>query len=74
MVKYPVVFEPADDGGYGAFPPDLPGVGVVGRNRDEARELVRTAMILHLEGLRADGLPIPEPFSDKTVTELIEVA
>ena len=60
-MSYFVVFEQAPDGGWGAFPPDLPGVGVVATEHAEARELVRSAIRLHLDGLRADGLPIPEP-------------
>jgi predicted RNase H-like HicB family nuclease len=34
---------------------------VVADTRDEARESVRKAIEMHLEGLRADGAPIPEP-------------
>lgn len=60
-MRYYVVYERADDGGWGAYPPDLPGVGVMGATRDEARSLVRTAIEMHLDGLREDGLPIPEP-------------
>ena len=60
-MRYYVVYEEASDGGWGAYPPDLPGVGVVGRTREEARQLVRRAIELHLEGLKKDGLPIPEP-------------
>lgn len=68
-MKYYVVYERADDGGWGAYPPDLPGVGVVADTRDEARESVRKAIEMHLEGLRADGEPIPEPSG-----EFVEVA
>jgi len=68
-MKYYVIYEPADDGGWGAYPPELPGVGVVGETREEARTLVRAAIELHLEGLRAGGSPIPVPAG-----EFIEVA
>ncbi len=38
-IQYYVVYERAEDGGWGAYVPDLPGVGVVGYStRDEARE------------------------------------
>ena len=60
-MRYYVVYEQANDGGWGAYPPDLPGVGVVGATRDEARELVRGAIRMHLDGLREDNLPIPQP-------------
>ena len=68
-MRYYVIYEPADDGACGAYPPELPGVGVVGETREEARTLVRRAIEIHLEGLRADGSPIPEPAG-----EFIEVA
>ena len=60
-MSYFVVFEQAADGGWGAYPPDLPGVGVVAAGHAEARDLVRAAIALHLDGLRADGLAVPEP-------------
>jgi len=68
-MRYYVIYEPAGDGGWGAYPPELPGVGVVGETREEARTLVRQAIEMHLESLRADGSPIPEPAG-----EFIEVA
>ena len=60
-MSYFVVYEQAPDGGWGAYPPDLPGVGVVAKSQDEARTYVRNAIALHLDGLREDGLPVPEP-------------
>ena len=46
---------------WGAYCPNLPGVGVVGDSREEVERLVREAISLHLEGLRQAGDPIPEP-------------
>jgi predicted RNase H-like HicB family nuclease len=71
-MKYYVVYERAADGGWGAYPPDLPGVGVVGETQAEARALVQRAIEMHLEGLREDGLEIPAPSAESG--ELIEVA
>ncbi len=59
-MKYAIVIEKGETG-YGAYAPDLPGVGVVGDSADEVRQLIREAIGLHLEGLRADGQPIPQP-------------
>jgi predicted RNase H-like HicB family nuclease len=39
----------------GAYPPDIPGVGVVANTRAEARDSVRKAIEMHLAGLREDG-------------------
>ncbi len=58
-MRYYVIYERADDGGWGAYPPDIPGVGVVANTRAEARDSVRKAIEMHLAGLREDGLPIP---------------
>jgi predicted RNase H-like HicB family nuclease len=61
VTKYAVVIEQADDGGYGAWSPDLPGVVAVAGTEAEVLEEMRQAIDFHLEGLRADGQPIPRP-------------
>jgi predicted RNase H-like HicB family nuclease len=47
-------------GGWGAYAPDLPGLGVVGRRLEETKQLIREAIEFHLEGMRHDD-PIPDP-------------
>jgi predicted RNase H-like HicB family nuclease len=59
-MRYAIIIEKSESG-YGAYAPDLPGVGVVGDTPDEVRRLIRDAIELHIEGLRADGAPVPEP-------------
>lgn len=71
MRDYLVIFERAADGGWGAYAPDLPGLGVVADTREEADQLIREGIKLHIAGLREDGLPIPEP---TTTAERISVA
>jgi predicted RNase H-like HicB family nuclease len=68
-MKYMVVVEPAETG-YGAYVPDLPGCVAVAKTREEVLKLIRSAIKLHLETLKEEGLPIPEPGSQ---SELIEV-
>jgi predicted RNase H-like HicB family nuclease len=60
-VKYAILIETTDDGTYGAYAPDLPGVGVTADSPHQARTRLREAITLHLEGLTEDGLPIPRP-------------
>lgn len=60
MSTWPVVYEQTATG-WSAYVPALPGVGVTGANHEEAEQLVSEAILLHLEGLVSDGLPIPEP-------------
>jgi len=71
MHEYLVIFEKANDGGWGAYAPDLPGLGVVGDTRAEAEEFIRKGIAMHIAGLREDGLPIPKP---TTTAERIAVA
>ena len=61
MTSYAVVVERASDGGYGVWSPDLPGVVALGESEAEALDEMRQAIRFHLDGLRADGLPIPQP-------------
>lgn len=61
MIRYAVVIERADDGGYGAWCPDLPGVVALADSEAEVLAEMRRAVELHLAGLRADGQPIPHP-------------
>lgn len=61
MTSYAVVIERADDGGYGAWTPDLPGVVALADTRAEVLDEMREAIKFHLDGLRHDQLPIPRP-------------
>jgi predicted RNase H-like HicB family nuclease len=57
-------------GGFGAYVPDLPGCVAVGETKEEALRLIREAIDFHIDGMRQDGLPIPEPSSS---SELVRV-
>jgi predicted RNase H-like HicB family nuclease len=61
-VYYLVVIEKGRSS-FGAYVPDLPGLGVVGRSVAEVKRLVREAIELHVSGLREDGLPVPRPLA-----------
>ena len=51
--------EPASD--YGVSFPDFPGCITAGKTIDAAKDLAYEALLLHLEGLREDGEPLPAP-------------
>lgn len=70
MSEYLVIFE-NEAGAWGAYCPDLPGVGVVGDSRAEVEDLIRDAIALHLEELRDSGQPIPAPAA--VATTLVHV-
>lgn len=61
MSEYIVIYEQADDGGWGAYLPDLPGVVALGTTRDEAADRIREAMNAYVEQLRAEGRELPAP-------------
>jgi predicted RNase H-like HicB family nuclease len=71
MHEYTVIFEQGKDGGWGAYAPDLPGLGVAAETREEVATLIREGIQIYIEELREDGLPIPEP---TTTAERIAVA
>ena len=70
-MKYAVVIEKTESGGYSAYVPDLPGFGVAAPTLAGVRELVAEGVPFHLEGLALNGLAAPEP---KTLTDSIEVS
>lgn len=61
MTTYAIIIERAEDGGYGAWCPDLPGCVALGDTPEETIAEMKDAIEFHLEGLREDGQPIPHP-------------
>jgi predicted RNase H-like HicB family nuclease len=61
-MRYAVVIEKAD-GNYSAYVPDLPGCVATGDTVEAAEAEIREAVRFHIEGLKADGLPVPMPTS-----------
>jgi predicted RNase H-like HicB family nuclease len=69
-MRYAIVIEKAE-GNYSAYVPDLPGCVATGATVAEVESQIREAIAFHVEGLREDGVPIPEPSSQ---VEYIDVA
>ena len=63
MKKYLVIFEKMEDG-YGACVPDLPGLGITGKTKAEAEQLIYEGIQFHIEALMEDGLLVPEPITE----------
>jgi len=61
-MRYAIVIENAG-ANYSAYVPDLPGCVATGATAEEAEREIREAIEFHIEGLREDGLPIPQPTS-----------
>jgi predicted RNase H-like HicB family nuclease len=60
-MKYAIVIEKVPGSNYSAYVPDLPGCVAAADTLEETRQLMREAIELHLQGMREDGDPIPEP-------------
>ena len=61
MSEYVVVYERAEDGGWGAYLPDLPGVVALGRTRDEVAEGIREAVATYAAEMANLGRTMPAP-------------
>jgi predicted RNase H-like HicB family nuclease len=61
MTDYVVIYEQADDGGWGAYLPDLPGVVALGGTRDEVAERIKEALTAYTEDLQERGETLPAP-------------
>lgn len=67
-MRYAVVIEKADEN-YSAYVPDLPGCVATGATLEEVEQEIREAIRFHIDGLKADGVPVPAPTS---IAEYIE--
>jgi predicted RNase H-like HicB family nuclease len=61
-MRYAIVIENAGKN-FSAYVPDLPGCVATGATPEEVEREIREAIEFHIEGLREDGLPVPEPSS-----------
>ena len=63
MKEYSVVYEQTENN-WSAYSPDVPGCMATGKTREEAERNFKEALLFHIEGLKEEGLPIPEPISE----------
>ena len=59
MKRYAIVIERAE-ANYAAYVPDLPGCVATGETVEETEQRLREAIVLHVAGMREDGLDVPE--------------
>jgi predicted RNase H-like HicB family nuclease len=60
MKRYAIVIETAESN-FAAYVADLPGCVATGATIQETERLILEAIGLHIEGMREDGIPAPEP-------------
>lgn len=70
VTKYLIVIEPTETG-YSAFSPDLDGCVAAGATVEEVEKRIHEAIEFHIEGLRSEGLEVPQP---KTRATYVTVA
>ena len=68
-MKYTVILEKGESS-FGAFVPDLPGCIAVGEDKEQTLRLLKEAVAFHIEGLLAEGLPVPKPQCDVVQIEM----
>ena len=69
-MRYAIVVEKGPTS-YGAYVPDLPGCIAAGETEEETLKLIREAIELHIQALKEDGLPLPEPNSRVEYVEVM---
>jgi predicted RNase H-like HicB family nuclease len=68
-MRYLIVLEHTDSG-FSAYSPDLPGCIATARTRHEIEQQMASAIGFHLEGMRAEGLDLPEPRSSSAYVDV----
>ncbi|AKG21505.1 type II toxin-antitoxin system HicB family antitoxin [Calothrix sp. 336/3] len=69
-MRYAIVIEKAANN-YSAYVPDLPGCVATGMTVREVSQQIKEAIEFHIEGLREEGLIVPEP---TTLCEYVEAS
>ena len=69
-MKYAIVIEKVPGSNYSAYAPDLPGCVATGSSLEEIKRLMQEGIEFHLEGMREDGDPIPEPTTEVAYAEV----
>jgi predicted RNase H-like HicB family nuclease len=68
-MKYLIVIEKSQTG-YSAYSPDLPGCVSSGKTIEETEKNMREAIEFHIDGLKEEGFPVPEPTSRSSYVEV----
>lgn len=69
MSKYTIIIERAENN-YSAYCPDLPGCMATGSTMEEAVQNMKEAIQFHIEGMKQENIPIPEPSTEAVHIEL----
>lgn len=70
MTEYVAIYEQAEDGGWGAYLPDLPGVVGLGTSREEVERRLAEALAVYAEVMSEEKRPLPDPVSHSGVVRI----
>ena len=68
-MQYLIVIEKTETG-YSAYSPDVPGCISVGETREEIEQNMQEALAFHIDGMKLEGLAIPQPTSASAYVEV----
>ena len=68
-MKYLIVVEKTETG-YSAYSPDLPGCVSTGATPEETEANMKEAIEFHIDGLKAEGYPVPRPATRSAYVEV----
>lgn len=70
VLKYTVIFEPAEEGGYVVSVPNLPGCVTQGETFEEAIKMAKDAIKGYLVVLKEEGQEIPREKEETVITKI----
>ena len=68
-MKYLIVVEKTETG-FSAYSPDLLGCVATGATEEETEANMQEAIAFHVEGLKQEGFPIPQPSAKSAYIEV----
>ncbi|MDE2888531.1 MAG: type II toxin-antitoxin system HicB family antitoxin [Gemmatimonadota bacterium] len=69
MNRYSIVIEVTETG-FSAYSPDLPGCVSTSATRQEVETNMKEAIEFHLDGMKQERYPIPEPTASSTYVKV----
>jgi len=69
LMKFTVILEPQEEGGFTVAVPALPGCISEGETREEALNNIKEAIELYIEVLKEDGKPIPQDVGEEVLLD-----
>jgi predicted RNase H-like HicB family nuclease len=70
MKQFAVLYERGERN-WSAYVPDFPGCVATGKTRDETEQRIREAISFHIDGLKRDGEPVPEPSVEAGIISIL---